>query len=194
MDGNDSDTLFFGIPIIDIEYLKLNDSTEALDTSYYKVYNSRTYPDDRRNPRISLIGPSRGRDIYLEPLTFGTFKFRRGYQNQEVKGDFGFVEPDGSVPELIKRALIKLVIEKLTNPIYHDPSTGSPIPPPPPSVGPLLQERTDDHMKKWGYRGGETDKRKPGLSGITNDQEILDIIKLYKAPIGIATPAHWSYT
>ena len=48
-------------------------------------------------------------------------------------------------------------------------------------------------QKKFGWAGGELSKRRPGLSGITNDQEIHDIIKLYKNPLGIATPVDWKY-
>lgn len=190
-DGNDSNTLFFGVPIISIEYIKLNDSTAELDPLYYRVYSGRSYPDDRRNPRIRLKERSDFRDIYDAP-TYYNRKFYKGAQNQEVKGVFGFVEDDGTTPCMIKRALTKLVIEKLTNPIFHDPTAGA-APPVSPTLGPLLEEWTDGHKLKYGYAGGETAARKPGMSGITQDPEILDIIRMYRAPLGLATPAHWSW-
>lgn len=195
VDGNDSDALHFGIPIIEIDYLRLNGDSADLDPSYYRVYNSRSYPDDRRNPRIKLIGPSDYRDIYTAPLIQGRLRFRKGRQNQEVKGTFGFVEADGSTPKAIRRAHCKLTVEKLRNPIFYDPGAGPPpIPPAPPIVGPLMEEVTDDHKQKFSVAGGEVSERRPGLTGITEDPEILAILNLYRAPIGLATPAHWSYT
>ena len=190
LDGNDSYTMHFGIPIIAIDYIKINNDTNELDANLYHVYNSRTYPDDRRNPRISLVQSWEYRDIYSHPDT-ATLKFRRGARNQEVKGTFGFTEADGTVPLPIKRALCKLVIEKLAAPLVVDPTAT--LPTIPPVLGPLIEEETDDHRMKWGAVGGGTVQRKPGLSGITRDPEILDIIKLYKAPLGVATPAAWSY-
>jgi hypothetical protein len=187
LDGTDSDTIHIGVPIIQVDHLKLNDSPTTLDSSLYRVYNGRSYPDDRRNPRIKLIGVEDAH-IYTAPLS-GGLKFVKGRQNQEIKGIFGFVEDDGSTPKLIKRALLLLVIEKLTKPPYiADPST-TPTPPPP-IVGNLMEEWTDGHKFKYSSAGGELAERKPGLTGITQNLEVLDIIKLYKAPIGIAAPAH----
>lgn len=194
VDGNDADTLFFGVPIIDVDYVKLNDSTVELETTYYRVYNSRVYPDDRRNPKISLIGPSGYRDIYTAPVTYGRLKFRKGRQNQEIKGTFGFTEPDDSVPEMIRRALIKLVIEKLSKPAFTDPAAGSTVPSAPPILGPLLMERTDDHTRRYGAgAGADVKNRRPGISGVIEDPEVRDIVKLYRAPLGLASPSHWSY-
>lgn len=189
-DGNDSAVLFFGIPIIEIEYVKLNGQAAELDSSLYRVYNSRTYPDDRRNPRIKLKEPYEVRDIYTWPSVWGPMKFRKGRQNQEIKGTFGFVEENGEAPELIKRALKKLVVEKLTQPIYGSAPAGAVVSP---LVGQLIAEKTDGHEMRWSPRGGQLEPRKPWLAGITQDQEIIDILTLYRAPIGIATPAHWSY-
>lgn len=191
VDGTDSDTLHFGVPIITIEHLKINDSATALDTNLYKVYSAKGYPDDRRNPRIKLVEKDEA-DIYSAPLIYGKMKFRKGRQNQEIKGTFGFIEENGEAPEMIKRALTKLVIEKLTKPIYVDPSVVPPVPPPP-IVGALISEKTDGHSKTWAQAGGSIKPQAPGLSGITSDQEILDIIRLYKAPIGIATPTNITY-
>lgn len=197
VDGTNSDTIHTGVPIISIEYVKLNGDSANLDTDYYKVYNSRSYPDDRRNPRIKLVMADEEGSIYTRPWAYGRggrMIFRKGRKNQTIKGVFGFTEPDGSVPKLIQRALLKLVIEKLTTPLY----TAAGSPPPggsvPPLLGPIIEERTDGHQRKFGQAGGELKPRAPGLSGITSDQEILDIIRLYKAPIGCATPANPSYS
>lgn len=191
-DGTDSDTLHFGVPIIDIDYLKLNDSTTELDTNYYRVYNSKSYPDDRRNPRIKLRSQYDFADIYTAPLESRNLRFRKGRQNQEIKGTFGFVEEDGSTPKLIKRALCKLVVEKLTNPIV--PLATPAAAPPPIVAGALLEEVTDGHKLKYADTTKFSERRPSPYMGITSDQEILDIIKMYRAPIGIATPAHPSHT
>jgi hypothetical protein len=190
LNGNDSYTLFFGIPIITIDYVKLNNSTQELETNLYRVYNSRSYPDDRRNPRIRLIQPYEYRDIYSQP-NVTQLRFLKGAKNQEVKGTFGYVEEDGTVPLPIKRAHCKLTVEKLGKPLVSDPTGLGPTLPS--ILGPLLEEETDDHRVKYGAVGGGTTARRPGLSGITQDPEILDIIKLYKAPLGLATPAHWGH-
>jgi hypothetical protein len=188
VDGTDSDAIHFGVPIIAIDYVRINNSTTNLESQLFKVYSAIRYPDDRRNPRIKLVN-ERDLDIFTAPVLGRKLKFRKGRQNQEIKGTFGFTEDDGSVPRLIQRALLKLVIEKLTLPVYTpDPAT-APVPPSP-LVGNLIEEWTDSHKRKYGHVGGEVSKRRPGLSGITSDPEILDIIKLYRAPIGVATPAH----
>lgn len=192
VDGTDSDALHFGVPIIAVDYIKLNRDTNELDEELYKVYNSTTYPDDRRNPRIKLVSPSEYKDIYTAPVRYGRLWFRKGRQNQEIKGTFGFVEADMSTPKLIKRALLKLVIEKLTKPVYVPSSSSAPVPPPP-IIGNILEETTDGHKIKFGVAGAEVGKRSPYMVGITDDQEIIEIIKMYKAPIGCATPAHQSY-
>jgi len=193
-DGTDSDTLHFGVPIIDIEYLKLNDDPAELNTDYYRVYNGRSYPDDRRNPRLKLRSSDQYADIYTAPLTWGDLRFRKGRQNQEIKGTFGFVEEDGLTPKPIKRALLKLVIEKITKPLYTAP-TAAPAPAPPPLLAGLLQEEwTDGHKLKYTDTFKVKERRAAGFSGITQDPEIIDILRFYRAPLGIATPAHPSHT
>lgn len=189
-DGTDSDTLHFSIPIISVSELKINDSVNALDPTYYKVYNNLgSHPDDRKNPRIQLVDTlHQGADIYTAPLRFGSLIFRKGNRNR-ITGVFGYVEPDGSAPPLIRRALLKLVIEKLSKPLY-----GSSTATPPHIVsGIVTEEWTDGHRLKYATSGGDIAPRAPGLSGITSDPEIQQILRLYKAPIGMATPAHPSY-
>lgn len=185
INGNESNLLQFPVPIVSITYIKLNNSTEELDTSLYKVHNSYSSPDDRWNPRIELA-TSDDRDIFSRP--YGRLMFRKGEQNQEISGSFGFVESDGSPPLLIKRALLKLTIEKLMTPIYSATIPSFPIPPPP--SGPLLSEKTDGHARTYAQAGGPVAWRRPGLVGVTADREILDIIKLHKAPIALGSPVY----
>lgn len=192
LDGTDSDTLHFGVPIITVTEVKINNSTSALDPDYYRVYNRREAPnDDRRNPRIKLIRSEDHRDIYENPLIWGRLLFRKGRQNQTVTGTFGFTEPDGSVPYLIQHALALLVVEKITNPIIADPL--KPMPASSAARGPILEETTDGHKLKYQAAGGPVKASPAGLRGITENPEIHNIIKLYKAPLRMATPANWSY-
>jgi len=185
LDGTDSDAIHFGVPIISIDEVRINDDPNPLAAELYRVYNAIDYPLDRQNPRVKLVSADRRPDIYTAPFYRGRHHFRKGRQNQYVKGTFGYVEADGSVPALIQRAVSVLVIEKLLAPIYPDPS----LPSPPPLVsGVIKEEKTDGHAIK--YDVTESMARPAGLSGITSNQEVLDIIRLYKAPIGCATPAH----
>ncbi len=190
-DGTDSDTLHFGVPIIDIEFIKLNDSKADLDPSQFRVYSGRSFPDDRRNPRIKLRSLSDFPDIFTAPIISRDLKFRKGRQNQQIKGTFGFVEDDGSTPALIKRALCKLVIEKLVNPIPVPGATLTPVPPI--IAGVLVEEWTDGHKRKYNNTFATAERRPNVWQGITIDPEITAIIKMYRAPIGIATPAHPSH-
>jgi hypothetical protein len=116
--------------------------------------------------------------------------FRTGQQNQYIRGLFGYVEDDGSPPPLIKRALLKLVIDKLTRPLY--PGTVN-VTPPPLIAGLLREEWTDGHRIKVEPSGGVLKVRAPGLFGVTDDPEVLGILRLYRAPIGIATAASPSF-
>jgi hypothetical protein len=188
LDGTDSDAIHFGVPVISVSEVRLNGDTTALDPRYYRVYHSLTSPADRNNPRIKLIEQRCSNyDIFTAPLRDGRLKFRFGRQNQYIKGVFGYIEPDGSCPYLIQRALAKLVVEKLTQPIYVAPGADAPAPPPV-MAGIILEEWTDGHKIKYAQSGGELKPRAPGLAGITNDPEVLGILRLYKAPIGVATP------
>lgn len=192
LDGTDSDTLHFGVPIIDVTEVKINNSSSALDPTNYRVYNRREAPnDDRRNPRIKLIRDDDFSDIFANPLIYGRLLFRKGRQNQEVTGTFGFVEPDDTAPAMIQRALALLVVEKLVTPVIPDPA--NPAPELNFARGPILEEVTDGHKLKYQARGGTTRAAPKGLRGITENPEVLDIIKLYKAPLRMATPANWSY-
>lgn len=188
LDGNNSDTMLLPIPIISVEHLKINDVDTAISPSLYVVYNGRSFPDDRTNPRIKL--KRQGGSIYETPSGFDTpLTFRKGFQNQEIKGVFGYTEADGSVPLLIQKAVRKLAIQYLSNPEYVSPGVTPPPSPPAGATGQVMREATDGHS--IAYTFVKFDDVRPGISGLTMDREILDIIKMYKAPIGIATQAGW---
>ena len=187
VDGTDSDTLHFAVPIISVSELYINEDPTVLEPARYRVYNGRLMPDDRKNPRIKLVDTfGYERDIYTAPDRTRRSRFHKGRQNQRIKGVFGYVEADGSTPALIKRAMLKLVISDLLRPIV--PDTGSGLTPPPITAGIVREEVTDGHSIKFDTAGGELKPRAAGLSGLINDPEVQQIVKLYKAPIGMATP------
>lgn len=193
LDGTDSDTLHLPVPIISVSALKINTDTVALSTNRYRVYAGRQLPDDRKNPRIKLVDTwGFERDIYTTSDRTSRSRFFKGRQNQFIKGVFGYVEQDGSTPALIKRAMLKLVIADLANPIV--PGTGSGITPPPITAGIVREEVTDGHSIKYDTVGGDFKPRAAGLSGLINDPEVQMIVKLYRAPIGMSTPANPTWT
>jgi len=184
MDGNDSDTLFLPIPIIDCSAVYANsDMVNALNTQNYTVYNRRgPVQDDRKNPKIvwttRFIG---GFMPHVSARGQGCI-FGKGYQNQKIVGNFGFVEADGSTPYLIKRALIRLVIRDLNNP---DPmSSGYPV-----AIGKITSETTDGHTMQF----GQLEVKQQDITDITKDQEISRILRMYKRPICIGVPGSMTW-
>jgi hypothetical protein len=171
LDGNDSDTLFLPVPVIELTALYLNgDFSSPADPSRYFVYNGRSLPDDRQNPRVKLLSQDY-RDIFRSRV-YGQ-KFVRGKQNQRLVGSFGFVEQDGSTPELIKRAVIKLVISNA--PTVAEKQGES---------GPVAFEMTDGHSIQ--YVTAEKLGFKSSGFAVTKDAEVDQILSMYRAPIGMA--------
>lgn len=191
VDGTDSDTLHLPVPILTVTSLKLNSDTNALSTDLYEVYNGRQLPDDRKNPRIRVGGESGYRDIYTAPMMSGRLIFRKGYRNQTISGTFGYLEEDDTIPLLIERAVTKMVVEKITSPIYTALGCTAPAPAPSPGGGVIVEESTDGHRIK--YATAAAQEQRTALNGFTQDAEVHDIIKLYRAPIAIAAPVDWSY-
>lgn len=196
LDGNNSNTLFVPAAIVDVEYVRINNSEADLDPSHYRVYKGRGDPtDDRKNPRIKILGPHQFRDIFIEPVTSGRLDFRLGQQNQEVRGRFGYVEPDDSTPVLIERALWLILVEKLTRPEVSGGSGGTdPDPEPSPLVSGIVSEEwTDGHKIKYSVAGGTVGEKRPGLTGTVQNPEVHDIINLYKAGPLIKSPPLQGY-
>jgi hypothetical protein len=183
LDGNQSSTLMLPVPIIKLEALYINsDFTNKLDPSLYVVYDRRdAMRDDRRNPMIKLGGNRM--TIFDSPgFRLGTL-FIQGTQNQRLEGTFGFVEPDGTTPDLIKRAVLKLAIKQLqpssTGTLWDEVAAGAGF------QGTVTSETTDGHS--IAYNAFQYKPMRAGLNGYTNDAEVDAIIALFKAPIKIAS-------
>ncbi len=173
-DGNDRRVMLFSVPIISISELYINGSDTPLPASYYVGYvGTGVVKDNRRNPKIALKGSV----------------FCQGFQNHRVVGSFGFVESDGSTPTLIARATNLLVIEALANPDIQNVMNMPPIIAGG-AAGEVLREISDGHAVHYG--GLNEENRRPGLSNIIENREVLGLLNLFKAPMGIAHSINWN--
>jgi hypothetical protein len=185
VDGSGGDYLFFGVPIIRIDEVRLNGSATALETSRYKWYT------EVNNPRISLVSPAQYQpNIFNQPFDYVPNVFQSGSQNTYVKGAFGFLEGEGveaAAPLLIQRALCLLVAEKVRG-VPLNPAVSAVAAPPPMAPGILRDEWVDGHRRRFDPAAGKVSDRKPWISGLTNNPEVMQILRAYRAPIGLATP------
>lgn len=180
LDGTGSPRLHFPVPIIGIDYIKPNNSTQALDTSSYHVYASpinRKGPvhmaqDPRRNPKVEFIAtPS----IYSGGSIDRPGMFADGAANQDIGGVFGFLEPDGTTPGPIRRAAMALVYNMATRLTVGGSSGGGS------ATGALKRLRVDRHEQEW-----DTAASSVGLTdALAMTPEVEAILKLYRAPIFI---------
>jgi len=183
VDGNDSEMLHLGIPIITITHLRINDSTADLPADEYAVYNGRTPPnDDRQNPKIVLKQNYR-RNIFTDPVTpilgqVSKRRFLRGEKNQYIEGEFGYLEPDDSVPQPILRALKRLVL-KDAEAIAGGKTVLDTM-----DKSRLISQTTDKHSYKLSASPG-------GGASLTGDQEVDKILRAYRAPAAMGVPRDW---
>lgn len=186
LDGNNSQTLFLPVPVISVEWVRLNGSAANLDASYFVVYNGREPPnDDRHNPRISLDRDAAD-SIFRTPFAGPHTRFLKGRRNQRVRGVFGYTEADGSTPAPIIEAVERMIIERIANPALGSP----PITIPTPGSGPLVMEKVDGHEYRLSDMSS-TSPRPAGLDGITSDSFVRDVLRMYRAPKGIGATSSW---
>lgn len=147
LDGTGNKFLPLPIPPISstaLSTVKLNDGVLTVDTDY--IFRLRVKPDDRWNPLIYMVG--------------GTW--RKGYQNVEITGDFGFVEADGSTPVAIKDLCKRLAVWGL------------------PSIGDVSARRENDIVEEqlgdYRYRLSE----KVNRGGVFGDPRIDNVLTLYR--------------
>jgi hypothetical protein len=171
LDGDGSRVMNFDVPIISVDNLYINDDFDnAVSADDYVVYN-RTYPDDRRNPRIKMKRSSSG-SIYT---SISDRKFLVGDQNHRIEGSFGYVEEDGSAPFLIQRAIITLILA--TAELKGDADIDQL------AIGRKTEEVTDRHRVRYSDLYDELMAWQP--TGFT---EVDEAIRLYRKPayIGMA--------
>lgn len=187
-DGNDTDTLFLPVPIINVTKLfknnRFNDPADVVNPSTYRVYN-RVQPvpgmgdDDRDNPKIVLVRGGSSSDFFQNAVDglAGYRGFMRGHQNQMIVGTFGYTEDGiGATPLLIQRALIKLVLRNI-----DQLAPGStPIDPLAQQKGQIISETTDGHTVQFAMP-----KKQNPLIELTGDPEVNQIIRLFRRPPSI---------
>lgn len=174
LEGSNTPVLFLPVPVIEITKLMINGSvelTEGVDEDFVAFKGRRSPQDDRRNPRIKLsIG--RGRDsIFSGKFTNRVF-LKDALTN--IEGSFGFLEYDGSTPQLIKKAVLILVSKDI-----HVPSTSSSSSS---QIGPLKKIKVDIHEKEFFELKSETEND----AGSTGSSEVDRIVAMYRSPIRIS--------
>jgi len=184
LDGSGNDVLFLPVPIVVVDSLKVNDDIAALAPSLYVIYaGTGGVQDHRRNPKLALkCDPG---DIYTS-WHGRRGEFLSGRQNQELSGVFGFVDGDNWAPPAVRRALVKLVIEKL-----RAAAPSGSVMPVPPVLGSVKSETTDGHRIDYGTAGSDVGSRRSGFTGVTQDPEIIDVLMMHRGPKAIAAPADW---
>lgn len=177
------------LPILGVEYLRVNDSTTDYPTDAFEVYTSPHLggdpgwqpKDNRRNPKIRLA-----RDLYPSPFRANpaggiTHRFRAGAKAHTVKAVWGFVEPDGTTPLLIEEAVLRLVLATAT---LMEIGGGSAV-----VAGPIIREETDLHEIEYASSASSASTS----DAIATSPEVADILRRYRAPIAIGSPAtSWS--
>jgi hypothetical protein len=170
LEGKNSNVLFLGIPILTVTQIKMNNETVPTALSFFEIFNNRgSKPDDRRNPMIKMLSKS---DIIFSQSNSRVF--RRGFFT-DITGTFGFLEADGTTPQMVQRAIMKLVVRGLKQPINSTATAGN--------LGPKKREKTDLHETE--YFEPETGSAASGAVSLSGDPEVDKIIGIYKAPMAI---------
>lgn len=177
IEGNNTQLMHLPVPIISIDELLINSTNTELKEGEdfdFVAFKSRQKPTDhRRNPRIKLnIG--RGREnIFSGSLTSRIFV--KGTLTQ-ITGAFGFLEPDGRTPSLIKRAVQLLVMRDIKRPIASSLSVEE-------EVGPVKRLKVDLHEKEFFEPSSNRNNIKSSTSGI---EEVDKIISFYRTPLRVS--------
>ena len=153
LDGRGGQVLALPIFLIREEYVRINNQP----ISDYVLYNRISIEDDRKYPKI-----------------YRNAKWPLGIHNIQIKGKWGYVEEDGSTPELIKRDAIKLVL-------YNFPALGDAEAQSEKNLqGKLKSETTDGH--RYELFDNASESASSGLSMLTGDDEIDEILKYFIRP------------
>lgn len=181
IEGNNTPTMFFPVPIINIEKLLINGTNielvEGAENDFVAFKGRQRPRDDRRNPKIKLNMGTAGHNIFSG--TYSTGIFAKGTLTKIV-GDFGFLNPDGSTPRQIKHATMLLAARDINKAAA---TTASPTSA---GAGPLKRVRVDLHEKEF-----FEDKSATSKGSVSSGIPVVDqIIAKFKAPIliGGSTP------
>lgn len=152
-----------------IESITLFDEDDAVDDALYEV-NQGAQPgvaDPRLNAYVEYVANSSVATASRSPEAELHAVWPYGVQNIHLDGSWGYLEPDGSTPVLVKKAIAKLVIRELAD----------------------LDDCDDQEDLR---RGGIVSESVTGRShtfhanavghGVTGDPEIDRIIRRYRRP------------
>lgn len=167
-EGNNTRSLYFPVPIIDVTSMKINNETTDMDPNLYVVHNSRAIPDDRRNPRVQLVSQAEDTIFRGQNDAF----FYQGYFTL-IEGTFGFVEQDGSTPEAIQWATCRLVALAVV--AGQTPTSLNQV---------TKREKTDLHEIEYETTSETSAEKIQAL--MTGDVSVDRILIMFKAPLAIA--------
>lgn len=192
VDAHGTKDLLLEHPIINITEVRILGQDIAsqdviLESDEFVFYNRHLSqgllnPDDRDNPKISLIrltdnALSGIRTTFRAGVVFGAEFFPFGVQNIQVSGKFGYTDidtavtpdPDGITPLLIKKACMLLTIRELPPARDIDCVTER-------RRNDIIEERVRDQTIR--YRTGKSAR----IGGIIGDPEIDDILARFTRP------------
>ncbi len=181
LDGNGSVAVLLDQPIVALDELLFASITLFLselpiDATAYRVYNRHlaglVTPDDRLNPRLELYGI----EDYVATFALQGARFPRGKQNVQVKGVFGYTDPDGtpfgSTPTLVNHA-VKLLALRLSRKLV---SAGR-------SQGFTAHLITEEHTRDQGVSFTRPPTLGSALGSFTGDPEIDGLICMFQRPL-----------
>jgi hypothetical protein len=174
LDGDDTRTLILPAPIIAIESVSISydgifRDSDALDPSAYRIYARHLTDgmdaggeDDRNCPRLELQDYSSVARVGIEPM----YRWPLGKRNIQVRGCFGFTDPDGGTmgktPDLIRETCTALATTK---------------------VGMLADRRTSGLVTMEKTRDQEVQYSDAGLGGaFTGDPDIDMALESFRRP------------
>lgn len=169
LEGNNSPLLHLMVPIIEVTQLLINGTDlELFEGEDYDfiAYKGRAEPqDDRRNPKIKL-------NVRNDSIFSGVFTNRVFLKDTRttVEGSFGYLEPDGSTPRLIQKAVKRLVVRDLENPTASDAASSS--------RGGLRRLKVDLHEKEFFELRNTSNAFQP-----SDDQEYNHIVAHFRRPL-----------
>lgn len=181
LDGNGSVAVLLDQPIVALDQLLFASITLFLselpiDATAYRVYNRHLSglmtPDDRLNPKLELYGI----EDYVATFALQGARFPRGKQNVNVKGVFGFTDPDGTpfgmTPYLVTHA-VKLLAYRLMRK-FTNPGRAAPF------QAPFI---TEEHTRDQGVTFTRPLGLGSALGAFTGDPEIDTIIASFQRPL-----------
>lgn len=189
-DGSGSGLWQAPLPILGVEYLRVNDATSNYPSDAFEVYSSPHLggdpgwqpKDNRRNPKIRLARDLNPSPFRANPSGSLTQRFLPGAKAHVVKGVWGFVEPDGTTPLLIEEAALRVVLATATL-MEIGAGAGGVV------AGPIIREETDLHEIEYASSASSASS----ADAIATSPEVSDILRRYRAPMALGSPAtSWS--